>query len=145
MGHSLKLELENFQIKDIALKASGAYKNCKPCSGSSGHNQHPNYADSDAGSASERFHGSYCRPGTGSSSSTPRQWGKEMEARLKGLSSGEGTPPSLSGRTESIVLMDEEEPKEWVAQVEPGVLITFVSMPEGGNDLKRIRFRYFLL
>lgn len=126
------------QIKDIALKASGAYKNCKPCSGSS--NQHVNYADSDNGSASERLHGTYRRPGSGSSSSTPRQWGKEMEARLKGLSSGEGTPPSRSGRTESIVLMDEEEPKEWVAQVEPGVLITFVSMPEGGNDLKRIRF-----
>lgn len=68
-----------------------------------------------------------------------------MEARLKGLSSGEGTPASVSGRTESIVFMEEDEPKEWVAQVEPGVLITFVSLPQGGNDLKRIRFRYFLL
>ncbi|CAN6302743.1 unnamed protein product [Urochloa humidicola] len=30
---------------------------------------------------------------------------------------------------------------EWVAQVEPGVQITFVSLPGGGgNDLKRIRF-----
>jgi hypothetical protein len=38
--------------------------------------------------------------------------------------------------------MEEDEPKEWVAQVEPGVLITFVSLPDGGNDLKRIRFRY---
>ncbi|KAJ0007150.1 hypothetical protein Pint_29055 [Pistacia integerrima] len=36
--------------------------------------------------------------------------------------------------------MEEDEPKEWVAQVEPGVLITFVSLPQGGNDLKRIRF-----
>uniref|UniRef100_J3MXW7 BRX domain-containing protein n=1 Tax=Oryza brachyantha TaxID=4533 RepID=J3MXW7_ORYBR len=34
----------------------------------------------------------------------------------------------------------EEDAKEWVAQVEPGVLITFVSLPQGGNDLKRIRF-----
>lgn len=65
-----------------------------------------------------------------------------MEARLKGLSSGEGTPVSVSGRTESVVFIGEEEPKEWVAQVEPGVLITFVSLPQGGNDLKRIRFRY---
>lgn len=65
-----------------------------------------------------------------------------MEARLKGLSSGEGTPASVSGRTESVVFLEEDEPKEWVAQVEPGVLITFVSLPEGGNDLKRIRFRY---
>ncbi|XP_058227273.1 protein Brevis radix-like 2 [Rhododendron vialii] len=128
------------QIKDIALKASGAYKNCKPpCSGSSNHNRNRNYADSDVASVSERFNCSYRRTG-GSSISTPRLWGKEMEARLKGLSSGENTPASVSGRTESVVFMEEDEPKEWVAQVEPGVLITFVSLPQGGNDLKRIRF-----
>ncbi|XP_021295047.1 protein Brevis radix-like 2 [Herrania umbratica] len=126
------------QIKDMALKASGAYKNCKPCSGSSNHNHNRNYADSDAASDSARFHCPYRR--TGSSNSTPRIWGKGMESRLKGLSSGEGTPASVSGRTESVVFMEEDEPKEWVAQVEPGVLITFVSLPEGGNDLKRIRF-----
>ncbi|PPR94123.1 hypothetical protein GOBAR_AA26543 [Gossypium barbadense] len=125
------------QIKDIALKASGAYKNCKPCSGSSNHNR--NYADSDAASDSARFHCPYRRTG----SPTPRMWGKEMESRLKALSSAEGTPTSVSGRTESVVFMDEDEPKEWVAQVEPGVLITFVSLPEGGNDLKRIRFRQY--
>ncbi|XP_010542404.1 PREDICTED: protein Brevis radix-like 3 [Tarenaya hassleriana] len=124
------------QIKDIAIKASGAYKNCKPCAGSSSSDR--NYADSDAASGSGRFHYAYRR--AGSASSTPRIWGKEMEARLKGLSSGEGTPASMSGRTESIVFMEEDEPKEWVAQVEPGVLITFVSLPQGGNDLKRIRF-----
>ncbi|XP_052109646.1 protein Brevis radix-like 2 [Arachis duranensis] len=126
------------QIKDMAVKASGAYKNCKPCSGSSNGNRKGNYADSDMGSDSARFHWAYRR--TGSSNSTPRMWGKEMEARLKGLSSGEGTPASVSGRTESVVFMEEDEPKEWVAQVEPGVLITFVSLPQGGNDLKRIRF-----
>ncbi|KAL5579529.1 hypothetical protein UlMin_011971 [Ulmus minor] len=125
------------QIKDIALKASGAYKNCKPCSGSSNDHRKRNCADSDAGSESARFQCGYRRAG---SSNSPRQWGKEMEARLKGLSSGEGTPASVSGRTESVVFMEEDEPKEWVAQVEPGVLITFVSLPQGGNDLKRIRF-----
>ncbi|KAG9457712.1 hypothetical protein H6P81_002220 [Aristolochia fimbriata] len=123
------------QIKDMALKASGAYKHCKPCAGSGSHRQ-AGYADSDAASASERFHYTYRR--TGSASSTPRIFGKE----LKGLSSGERTP-SMSGRTESasaVVLLEEEEVKEWVAQVEPGVLITFVTLPQGGNDLKRIRF-----
>ncbi|KAI9159747.1 hypothetical protein LWI28_001533 [Acer negundo] len=125
------------QIKDMAMKASGAYKNCKPCSGSSNRHQNGNYADSEAASESARFHCSYRR--TGSSNSTPRIWGKEMESRLKVLSSGEGTPASVSGRTESVVL-EEDEPKEWIAQVEPGVLITFVSLPQGGNDLKRIRF-----
>ncbi|KAE8735777.1 Protein Brevis radix-like 1 [Hibiscus syriacus] len=122
------------QIKDIALKASGAYKNCKPCSGSSNHNR--NYVDSDAASDSAHFHCPYRRNG----SHTPRNWGKEMESRLKGLSSAEGTPTSVSGCTESLAFMEEDEPKEWVAHVEPGVLITFVSLPEGGNDLKRIRF-----
>lgn len=125
------------------MKASGAYRNCKPCSGSSNGNHHrnQNYADSDMASESARFHWAYRRTGTGSSNSTPRLWGKEMEARLKGLSSGEGTPASVSGRIESAVFMEEDEPKEWVAQVEPGVLITFVSLTQGGNDLKRIRFR----
>ncbi|PPR80805.1 hypothetical protein GOBAR_AA39906 [Gossypium barbadense] len=125
------------QIKDIALKASGAYKSCKPCSGSSNHDR-KNYADSDAASDSARFHCPYRR--RGSSNSTPGSWGKEKESRLKGLSSGAGTPVSVSGRTGSALFMEEDEPKEWVAQVEPGVLITFVSLPEGGNDLKRIRF-----
>lgn len=126
----------------MALKASGVYKNCKPCSGSSNDNRNRNYSESDTASDSARFHTVYRR--TGSSNSTPRVWGKEMEARLKALSSGEGTPASVSGRTESVVFMEEDEPKEWVAQVEPGVLITFISLPQGGNDLKRIRFRYFL-
>ncbi|MCD9641650.1 Protein Brevis radix-like 2 [Datura stramonium] len=126
------------QIKDMAVKASGAYKNCKPCSGGSNHNQNPNYADSETGSVSERFHYSYKR--TGSSNSTPRVWGKEMKGRLKVLSSGESTPVSVSDRSESVVGMEDDESKEWVAQVEPGVLITFISLPESGNDLKRIRF-----
>lgn len=129
-----------FQIKDMALKASGAYKYCKPCSGSN-HNHNRNCADSETASDPARLHCYYRR--AGSLNSTPRLWGKEMESRLKGLSSGETTPASVSGRTESVVFVEEEEPKEWVAQVEPGVLITFVSLPEGGNELKRIRFRYF--
>ncbi|KAK1436900.1 hypothetical protein QVD17_02684 [Tagetes erecta] len=127
------------QIKDIALKASGAYKNCKPCTGSSFNNNptRRGFAHSETGSMSGRFFGGYNRTGN----STPRVWGKEMEARLKGLSSGASTPASVSGRTESaVVFMEEDEGKEWVAQVEPGVLITFVSLIHGGNDLKRIRF-----
>ncbi|WOG99126.1 hypothetical protein DCAR_0518474 [Daucus carota subsp. sativus] len=131
--HSIKALTS--QIKDIALKP------CKPCSGSSNRKPTRSYADSDT--TSERFHCSYRR--TGSADSTPRVWGKEMEARLKGLSSGQNTPTSVSGRTESVVFEDDDEddndePKEWVAQVEPGVLITFVSLPNNGNDLKRIRF-----
>lgn len=135
----------------MAIKASGAYKNCKPCSrGSSNNNGCRDYSDSERGSVSGRYHFSYTRAAAANASSnfTPRQRGREMESRLKALSSGETTPASVSGRTESVLFMHEEEeeeedePKEWVAQVEPGVLITFVSLPQGGNDLKRIRFRY---
>jgi hypothetical protein len=44
---------------------------------------------------------------------------------------------------ETVVLEEDPVPREWTAQVEPGVHITFVSIPGGaGNDLKRIRFRF---
>ncbi|KAF7813583.1 protein Brevis radix-like 4 [Senna tora] len=125
------------QLKDMALKASGAYKHCTPCA-----RLRSNFTESSPSDAdSDRFRWSYRRTGS-SNSTTTRGWGKEMEARLKGISSGEGTPSSGSGRrVEAVVLfVEENEPKEWVAQVEPGVLITFVSLPSGGNDLKRIRF-----
>jgi hypothetical protein len=44
---------------------------------------------------------------------------------------------------EGVVVLEEDRvPREWTAQVEPGVQITFISIPGGaGNDLKRIRFR----
>ncbi|KAL3532670.1 hypothetical protein ACH5RR_006191 [Cinchona calisaya] len=135
------------QIKEMALKASGAYNHCNPCTtqpvqqqqqrqrrnGSSGE------SESVLSASSERFRWSYRRTGSSNSSSTAGR--RELEARLKGISSGEGTPISASGRrVDPVVFVEENEPKEWVAQVEPGVLITFVSLPRGGNDLKRIRF-----
>lgn len=119
------------QIKDMALKASGVYKSCNPCTPAT---RLRNGGSESEVSDSEKFR-------------RTRTWGKEMEARLKGISSGEGTPSSSSssfggGSGRRVVVLEEEEGKEWVAQVEPGVLITFVSLPRGGNDLKRIRFRY---
>ncbi|PPS12199.1 hypothetical protein GOBAR_AA08437 [Gossypium barbadense] len=139
--HNQAIKSLTSQLKDMALKASGAYRHCNPCTAQS---RLRNMGESDADS--DRFRWPYRRTGS-SSSATPRTWGKEMEARLKGMSSssGEGTPKSLSGRrVDTVVFVEESEPKEWVAQVEPGVLITFVSLPRGGNDLKRIRFRCFL-
>ncbi|KAI3524789.1 hypothetical protein L1887_03453 [Cichorium endivia] len=144
------------QIKDMALKASGAYRSCNPCTAPAMMMtpqqllQKSNDAESDSSaSVSEKFRCSYRRSGSKNSSSG-RVWGKEMEARLKGISmvsggGGEAAGATLSAsasgrRTEPVVLVEEIEPKEWVAQVEPGVLITFISLPRGGNDLKRIRF-----
>ncbi|KAM0952868.1 putative brevis radix (BRX) domain, transcription factor BREVIS RADIX domain-containing protein [Dioscorea sansibarensis] len=120
------------QIKEMALRASGAYRQCKPCAGAGPRAR--GYEESEAtGSGSERYVCGYRRAGE-SSASTPRVY----------VASGEATP-SMSGRTEAgaSIFMEEDEddaPREWVAQVEPGVLITFVSVPRGGNDLKRIRF-----
>jgi len=51
------------------------------------------------------------------------------------LAYGGDRTPTQSGE---MVLEDEDEPKEWMAHVEHGVQITFVSLPNGGNDFKRI-------
>ncbi|KAE9604679.1 hypothetical protein Lal_00010976 [Lupinus albus] len=129
------------QIKDMALKASGAYKNCGRCTGPSGLGERNKGESLSSELESERFRRLYRRNGSGSS--CRRTWGKELEERLKGISSGEGTPSSDggggSGRRVAVVV-EEEEGKEWVAQVETGVLISFVSLPGGGNHLKRVRF-----
>ncbi|KAG8050058.1 hypothetical protein GUJ93_ZPchr0009g559 [Zizania palustris] len=107
------------------------------------------FGDSDAASGSERFHYAYRRAAS-SAASTPR-----LRGGGGALSSGDATP-SMSARSEFPMGEDEDnddemvssgggggkedDAKEWVAQVEAGVLITFVSLPQGGNDLKRIRF-----
>ncbi|KAL8498063.1 hypothetical protein ACS0TY_021409 [Phlomoides rotata] len=123
------------QIKDMALKASGAYRNCAPCV----NHERRRDGDGETGSvAADKFRWSYRRTGSSSSNSAGR---RELLARLKGITSGEGMPASASGRrVDPVVFVEESEPKEWVAQVEPGVLITFMSLPCGGNDLKQIKF-----
>lgn len=39
----------------------------------------------------------------------------------------------------------QNEKAEWVVQDEPGVYITLAALPGGGNELKRVRFRYYNL
>ncbi|KAK9715702.1 hypothetical protein RND81_06G183600 [Saponaria officinalis] len=159
-----KLALKSLtsQIKEIALKASGAYKcnnnhnnntttttpSSQPNSGGGpGQLRKHTELETESNSNSEKSKPPWVYRRTASqnsTSSTPR-WGKELEARLKGLSAGGDATVTLSAsascrRVDPVVLVEESEPKEWVAQVEPGVLITFVSLPRGGNDLKRIRF-----
>lgn len=99
------------QMKDMALKVSGSSKG-KPPTGPKGHRAY-SYTDYP-----------YMQP-PASSSSVPPVWDGGYE------------PPRQSGH---LVLDDDDDPIEWMAQVEPGVQITFVSLPNGGNDLKRIRF-----
>ncbi|KAL6348463.1 hypothetical protein AAG906_007395 [Vitis piasezkii] len=120
-------------IKDMALKFSGAYRQCKPCTGSSSYKKgHRPYPDFDT--ISEGVPYPYLRPG--SSSSTPA-WdfttsshnpGAGSDSRFTGVLRGDQTPGgvSISAQSCDVVLEDEDEPKEWMAQVEPGVHITFV-------------------
>ncbi|XP_021725610.1 protein BREVIS RADIX-like [Chenopodium quinoa] len=134
------------QIKDMALKFSGAYKQCKPCTSSGDFKKgERSYVEYDSASEGGRY--SYMQPG--SSSSTPA-WdytssmhhrGVRSHSRFAGGYGGDRTPGGRDSIAASdLVIEDEDEPKEWMAQVEPGVHITFVSLPNGGNDLKRIRF-----
>ena len=130
----------------MASKFSGTSKHSKPPSGSSTTNlrkEQRKYPDFDAASDSVP----YPYLGGGSTSSTPA-WDfpnsshhqvERADSRFTSMYGGERD--SVSAQSCDVVLEDEE-PKEWVAQVEPGVHITFVSLPSGGNDLKRIRFRY---
>ncbi|XP_018488855.1 protein BREVIS RADIX isoform X3 [Raphanus sativus] len=131
------------QIKEMAIKFSGAYKQCKPCTGSTTspmkkvHRPFPDYD-----SASEGVPYPYMG---GSPGSTPAWDFTNSSHHPAGRSEPKFT--SIYGNDrESIsaqscdVALDEEGPKEWMAQVEPGVHITFASLPTGGNDLKRIRF-----
>ncbi|XP_020576361.1 protein BREVIS RADIX-like isoform X2 [Phalaenopsis equestris] len=134
----------------MVLKFSGVYRQCKGGSGASfrpkshHHHRYPviddDYAD-----------GHYTYLGAASSNSTPA-WdftsvrpsepagtsdGRERAKWI--LPGGSGMP--VSAGENNVALPDDGEPKEWIAQVEPGVHITFLSLPGGaGNDLKRIRF-----
>lgn len=126
----------------MALKFSGAYKQCKPCTGSSSYRKGERpFPDFDT--ISEGVPYPYI--GGASSSSTPA-WDFTSSHYPRGRSDprfgGAGRDSTVSAQSCDVVLEEEDEPKEWMAQVEPGVHITFVSLPNGGNDLKRIRFRY---
>ncbi|KAL6985642.1 hypothetical protein U1Q18_019018 [Sarracenia purpurea var. burkii] len=149
MISSFALDPNIMQIKDMALKMSGAYRQCKPCTGSSSYKkgQRP-FPDFDT--ISEGIPYPYLQPGSSSSISawdftTIGHPTGRSDPRLIKTFGGDRAPEgleSLSALSGEVVLQDEAEPKEWMAQVEPGVQITFVSLPQGGNDLKRIRFRY---
>lgn len=57
------------------------------------------------------------------------------------------TPKNESrGNAEKVVLPNgattQSGKAEWVVQDEPGVYVSLSSLPGGGNELKRVRFRY---
>ncbi|KAK8921768.1 Protein Brevis radix-like 1 [Platanthera zijinensis] len=108
------------QIKDMALKASGAYRHYKPCTGSSAAERRRYDESSELAPGSERFHHYHRRVGGGGRTSSERG--------------------RIQGRMVTAFVDEEEDSRHWVAQVEPGILLTFFSLPQGSNELKRIRF-----
>ncbi|KAJ8504533.1 hypothetical protein OPV22_005419 [Ensete ventricosum] len=145
------------QLKDMVLKFSGTHRHCKGGGSSSSfgksktlhHHQfrdRSSYLDKDVVAASDAgSHYDFIRA-AGSSSSTPAWDFSSYSNNNVGQYEEEGS--SYGGKwiqqqveEDAVAVEEEGEPKEWMAQVEPGVHITFVSLPGGaGNDLKRIRF-----
>lgn len=130
------------QIKDIALKVSG--KSSKSSTPTSSYRRgHRPYPDFETISEDVPY-----QPGSSSSppgwdfTSTRHHRTPRADSRFAGGYSGgdDDKRESVYSQSGEVVLPDEEGPKEWIAQVEPGVQITFLSLPSGGNDLKRIRF-----
>ncbi|KAL0410444.1 UNVERIFIED_CONTAM: hypothetical protein Slati_3634100 [Sesamum latifolium] len=78
----------------MALKASGAYRHCAPCANQPAPQPRRNGSFGGGGGgesdsvAPEKFRWSYRRTGSSNSSSTAGR--RELEARLKGISSGRG-------------------------------------------------------
>ncbi|KAJ9556273.1 hypothetical protein OSB04_010887 [Centaurea solstitialis] len=116
------------QMKDMALKVSGSSKGKPPTAPSTFNKK--GHKDFDTISKGVYYPTSTTYMQSGSSSSNNTPW--DFNDR------GGYEPPRQSGH---LVLDDDDDPIEWMAQVEPGVQITFVSLPNGGNDLKRIRFK----
>lgn len=136
---------DTMQIKDMASKFSGSNKQSKPTSGSSSSNlrkEQRKFPDFDTASDSVPY------PYMGGSTSSTPAWDFTSSSHHQAGRSDSRFTSVYGGERESIsaqscdVVLEDDEPKEWMAQVEPGVHITFVSLPNGGNDLKRIRFRY---
>ncbi|CAA6673860.1 unnamed protein product [Spirodela intermedia] len=145
------------QIKEMMLKFSGAYRHSKPYGGgvatggtcrkggfSSGiFDSHP-YGDFDAVSeAGEDLAGRHQYLRTGCSSSSTPGWdfaSVNVASSDDRFAIGEDRSGNEDRLFEEVLVEDDGAAKEWVAQVEPGVHVTFLSIPGGGNDLKRIRF-----
>ena len=123
------LKFSGLQCKGGASSSAAAYRQKgHHHRGSGAYTDVEDDAGSDGGS-----HYAYLR--AASSSSTPA-WD------FTSIRPDAGKTKRNGGAEDVVAEENSREPKEWTALVEPGVQITFVSLPGGtGNDLKRIRFR----
>ena len=123
-----RLLARHVQLKDMVLKLSGGTHR-------QGAQQRRGGSPPPRGRATSIYRSGYYRPGVVQDDMAV------PPATYLGASSASSTSTpawDLAGRAEG-----EAMAREWEAQVEPGVQITFVPLPGGaGNDLKRIRFRF---
>ncbi|CAL5069780.1 unnamed protein product [Urochloa decumbens] len=137
------------QFKDMVLKFSGSskhhhYKGAAARSGGGSYRRpFPGFIDDTSFTpAASKVPGEdyYPRTGLTAAGAAPSDTFDVTKRQGAGKSTG-GSGWIPSG--DAVVAVEEADdvPREWTAQVEPGVQITFASIPgSGGNDLKRIRF-----
>jgi hypothetical protein len=131
------------QLKDMVLKLSGTHHRQHGAQHRRGGSPPP-----PRGRATSLYRSGYYRPGVVQDDmavppATYLGGGGAGAGAGAGASSASSTP---AWDLPAAARADGEACREWVAQVEPGVQITFVSLPGGaGNDLKRIRFRFVVL
>ncbi|XP_008668943.1 protein Brevis radix-like 2 isoform X1 [Zea mays] len=148
------------QLKDMVLKFSGSSKQCKGTAGtqsfrSSGdryRRPYPGFIDDTGFTPASKVLGEDYYPRTALAGAAGAAGGARTASsdtldmgrsnRKSPGSSGwiPGTDEAAAGGDDVLALEDAAAPREWTAQVEPGVQITFGTIPTGGNDLKRIRF-----
>ncbi|XP_047063718.1 protein Brevis radix-like 2 [Lolium rigidum] len=135
------------QLKDMVLKFSGSGKQYKATAGSPsfrgrGYGRHyPGFIDDATFTPASRsaVDGAYASSRAGAAA-TAANGGARAATSATWDMTGRGWPGIDEEDGGVGVDVDAAVPREWTAQVEPGVQITFVTLPGGGNDLKRIRF-----
>jgi len=148
------------QLKDMVLKFSGSSKQCKGTAagtqsfrsggGSRYRRPYPSFIDDTGFAPASKVLGDDYYPRTalagaggaagGGARTAPSDTLDLTRSNRKSPGSS-GWIPSKEAADDVIAVEDAAVPREWTAQVEPGVQITFGTIPSGGNDLKRIRFR----
>ncbi|KAJ7566794.1 hypothetical protein O6H91_02G118800 [Diphasiastrum complanatum] len=141
------------QLKDMVLKASATYRQCKPGSAAIFDHGAPSFkeyaaisnvsSEGDHLKSSQQFALPISKSEEHVNASSPRPQGiKANYAHGEEAYSHSRKPfqvPQQEIPNDKSFSKDDQG-QEWVAQVEPGVLITFLALSDGGNELRRIRF-----
>ncbi|KAJ7522204.1 hypothetical protein O6H91_18G001200 [Diphasiastrum complanatum] len=132
-------------FKDMVLKASLAYRQCKPGSSAIFNDDPANFDEfitSGLKSGKRQYQFGSARSISGQGAASPRS----KKSQESNFSHAKVPRHSDNSSTDNQQLASEKPSvgdgagQEWVAQVEPGVLITFLTLANGGNELRRIRF-----